>query len=192
MNCLRKEKNMTETKRKSKENPKKEAIVASLKAKLDKAVALFLTEYRGLTHQQLESLRKILKEVDAEYVIAKNTLLGISIDQSRKKNDLQEMKKELVNPTATLFAYGDAFAAVKQLADFARSFSRPKVKIGFLQGSIMDGQAFDRIASLPSHEVLLAILVYRLKSPIYGLHYALNWNMQKLVAVLDNIKDSKH
>lgn len=47
-------------------NQKKVDAVAMLKQKLEKAKALFITEYRGLTHQQLESLRKTLKKVEAE------------------------------------------------------------------------------------------------------------------------------
>ncbi len=183
---------MAEKKRKSKPNLKKAAIIDQLKERLDRAQAFFLTDYRGLTHQQLESLRKILRKIDAELVVAKNTLMKISIDNCQKKKELEDIKKELENPTATFFAYGDAIEAIKKLATFTKDFSLPKVKIGFFDGNITDSDTFNRLASLPSHDVLLSTLVARLKSPLYGLHYALNWNMQRLVMALHNIKNSKH
>ncbi|OGG04044.1 50S ribosomal protein L10 [Candidatus Gottesmanbacteria bacterium RBG_16_37_8] len=174
--------------KKSKPNLRKAAIVDLIKTKIDKAKAIFLTDYKGLTHKQLEDLRKNLKTVEAEYVVVKNTLLKISLADKTKKDELVKMLKD---STAVLFAYGDELSAIKKLADFAKNFSLPKIKIGFMSDTITSQEDFLRLASLPSKEVLLATLVYRLKSPITGFHYALSWNLRKFVTVLNNIKGVK-
>ena len=49
-----------------------------IKEKLEKAQAVFLVDYTGLTHQQLEELRRELDAVKAEAAILKNTLVNIA------------------------------------------------------------------------------------------------------------------
>lgn len=181
---------MTAPKPKSAGNPQKQAVVSEIKDKLEKAKAFFLTDYKGLTHQQLEGLRKALKKVEAEYVIAKNTLLKLALKLSGNQA-MEELEKELNNPTATLFAYKDEIAAVKQLAAFIKTTQLPKVKLGFFGGKVATEADFMKLSTLPSREILLSTLVCRLNGPIQGLHYSLQWNLQKFVTVLGNIKNKK-
>lgn len=169
-------------------NPRKADAVTKLTNKLGKAKAFFLTDYRGLTHQQLETLKKSLKKVEGEFLVAKNTLLKIALKDNSAKQDFE---KELKNPTATLFAYGDEIAAIKELANFIKTTQLPKIKIGLFGGKLATEADFTKLASLPTRDVLLATLAIRLKGPIYGLHYALNWNLQRLVVALNNIKSKK-
>lgn len=171
-------------------NPRKTAIVGALKDKLDKAKSFFLTDYRGLTHQQLEALRKLLKREKAEFLIAKNTLLKKTLTD-RNQKAYEGLFGHLNNPTATLFAYGDVISAIKALSDFAKLNALPKIKGGFLDGKVATEADFQKIATLPPLDILLATLVMRLQSPLSGLHYALNWNLQKLVLVLNSVKNNK-
>lgn len=169
---------------------KKIETVTALKTKLAKAKALFLTEYRGLTHQQLESLKKALKKVEAEYIVAKNRLVGIAMKQCNNATMLQ-LEEYLKNPTATLFAYGDEIVAIKELARFIKTRELPKIKIGIFAGKIATEADFQRLSTIPTKDVLLATLAGRLESPISGLHYALSWNLRRFVTVLSNIKEKK-
>jgi large subunit ribosomal protein L10 len=180
--------------KKTKINPKKAEIVAELQEKLAKSKSLFLTDYRGLTHQQLESLKKTLKKVQAEFVVAKNTLMKIAFNKQQitdNKEQIILIEKNLKNPTATFFAYGDEIAAIKELAKFIKTRELPKIKIGLFAGKLATDSDFIKLASLPTREILLATLAMRLQSPLYGLHYALNWNLKRLVVVLNNVKNNK-
>lgn len=182
---------MTEEKKGAKKlSPRKADAITKLTDKVGRAKAIFLTDYRGLTHQQLETLKRALKKVEGEFVVAKNTLLRISM----KKLDADTTKQfgeHLKNPTATFFSYGDEIAAIKALATFIKTTQLPKIKIGLFGGKIATESDFQKLSSLPTREVLLATLVNRLQGPIYGLHHALNWNLQRLVTVLSNVKDKK-
>jgi large subunit ribosomal protein L10 len=164
--------------------------VGVLKEKITKAKALFITEYRGLTHVQLETLRKGLKKVDAELVVAKNTLMRIAMKEWNSEM-VEKLKDAFQNPTATLFIYGDEVAPIKELAKFIKSVQMPKVKMGIFNGTVATEADFGKLATLPTRDVLLATLVNRLESPIYGLHHALSWNLQQFVTVLENIKSKK-
>src|SRR3990167_587934 len=152
--------------RKAKPNQKKEDTVKDLNGKFTRAKAFFLTDYKGLTHKELEDLRRRLKKVEAEYVVAKNTLIKIALEQTGKQTSGQ-LKDHLKESTATMFAYGDEMAAVKALSDFAKNLT------------------------LPSRDILLATLLNGLNAPIQKFHYALSWNLVKFVTVLDNIKSKK-
>lgn len=167
-------------------NQKKIDTVADLKQKLEKAKAFFLTDYRGLTHQQLEQLRKGLKKVEAEYLVAKNTLLKLAMKSFDKA-----FENELKNPTATLLAYGDEIAPIKELANFIKNAQLPKIKLGFFGGKVATESDFKQLATLPTKDILMSTLVSRLKSPISGFHYALNWNLRRFVTVLENVKSKK-
>lgn len=164
--------------------------VSALQEKLQTAKAFFFTDYRGLTHKQLEDLRKSLKKVSAEFIVAKNTLLKLTI-QRLPDNAKQEMESALNNPTAALLIHGDAVNAVKTVAKFIKNFQLPKIKIGFLEDRIATADDFKKLSVLPNKEILLATLAMRMKSPLYGLHYALNWNLQRIVVALNNIREKK-
>lgn len=164
--------------------------VKSLKEKLVRAKSIFLTEYRGLTHQQLEMLRKSLKKVKAEFIVAKNTLLKIAMKEWHAET-VKEFEAHLKNPTATFLAYDDDIAAIKELAAFITKIQLPKIKLGLFGGKLATEKDFTTLSMLPTHDQLLAILAIRLKSPIYGLHYALRWNLQKFVTALNNVKEKK-
>jgi len=184
---------MTDKKGAKNLNPQKTETVTKLSDKFGRAKSFFLADYRGLTHQQLETLKKSLKKVEGEFVVAKNTLLRIAMKKNATMDNvtMKQLDKELTNPTAALFAYADEISAIKELAKFMKSTQLPKIKIGFFANKIALGEDFQKLASLPTRDILLATLALRLKSPIYGLHRALNWNLQRLVTVLGNVKNQK-
>lgn len=170
--------------------------VGMLRGKLEKTKVLFFADYQGLTHKQLEELRKTLKKVEAEFLVAKNRLLKIALRESKNavleaQGVLEHLEKALEKPTAAFLAYGDEIAPIKALAAFIKTAQLPKIKQGMFGGKPATDKEFQTLATIPTREVLLATLAMRLQSPIYGLHYAMRWNLQKLVIALDNVKNKK-
>ena len=53
--------------------------VEELRGRLDGVRTVLLTEYRGLTVQQLSDLRKQLRSVSAEYTVIKNRLARLAL-----------------------------------------------------------------------------------------------------------------
>lgn len=170
----------------SKNKEKKVAIVAEVKEKVDRAKAMVFTDYTGLTHQQLETLKKEIKKADAEFVVAKNTLVKLALGD---KASGQEDKFE--KPTGTMFLYGDVVTPLKALAKMVKEMEKPSIKFGLFDGKVMTDKEVLKLSTLPSREVLLAQLAGMLKSPISGLHRAMNWNLQKLVMTLAAVEKQK-
>lgn len=165
---------------------KKIAIVAEVKEKVDKAKAMVFTDYTGLTHKQLEDLKKELRKADAEYVVAKNTLIKLALGDK-----VADQEDKFQKPTGTMFLYGDVVLPLKALAKMVKELEKPAIKFGLLDGKVMTDKEVIKLSTLPSREVLLAQLAGMLKSPIQGLHRALNWNLQKLVMTLAAVEKQK-
>ncbi len=159
--------------------------VQELTEKMSKAKSIVFADYRGLTHKQLEELRKALRKVQAEFVIAKNTLILKALAVKEQKITSSDL---LTGPTATLFSYSDEVSGLKEMVKFAKTLSLPKIKFGFLGAQELTEAQVTNLSKLPGKDILLAQLVGQMKSPLYGLHRALNWNLQKFVLVLSAIK----
>ena len=145
--------------------PEKVAVVDDVRARLDQADAVIVTEYRGLKVKDLAALRRSLAPLGGEYRIFKNTLVRIAADQGGPGS----FAELLVGPTALTFVRGDAAAVTKALRDFARANPLMVIKGGLLGMSVLGVEATVALADLPSREVLLARLAGGLAAPMQAL-----------------------
>lgn len=174
---------------------KKEQIVAKLADKVSRAKGFVFTNYQGLTHVQLENLKRKVKAANAELVVTKNTLLKLAL----QKVSLEKVSKDKTsdtfdtfrNPTATLFLYGEPIEPLKQLAKTIKELNLPTVKFGIIDKQTLTSEQVLTLAALPPYDVLITQLLFQMKAPLYRLHHALNWNLQKLVLTLKALEEKK-
>lgn len=140
-------------------NEEKVSAVAELARQFADSSAAVITEYRGLTVQQITTLRRTLGR-DTTYEVVKNTLTrraaadaGVAIDASL-----------LVGPTAIAFVNGDPVVAAKGLRDFAKTNPMLVIKGGVLDGKTLTVAEINKIADLETREVLLAKFAGALKA----------------------------
>lgn len=169
---------------------KKEAIIAKFSDKLNRAKAIVFTNYQGMTHKQIEELKKAVKVSDAEFVITKNTLLIKAVEATKEKFKLDD-KESLKGPTAAIFSFSDIISPIKELAKTMKALSLPTIKFGIFEGKKLTSEEIIKLSVIPSKEILLSQIVGGLKAPIFGLHRALNWNIQKLVLTLTALEAKK-
>lgn len=172
----------------SQNRQKKEAIVNELTEKVQKSKGIVFANYQGLTHKQLETFKKALKTMDAEFVAAKNTLLLRALGE---KIDPEAQKDQFTQPTGALFIYNDVVEPLKQLTKIIKELKLPTVKFGIIEGKLVTDKEVAKIATLPPLPVLRAQVLGQMKAPIAGLHRALNWNLQSLVMTLNAIAKQK-
>lgn len=161
---------------------KKIDTVSLLTDKISRAKAMVFVDYRGLKHKQMEELRKNLKKLKGEFIIAKNRLM------------MRTLGKEVVltDTTATLFAYEDEVSPLKELLKYFKTAGAGKTKGGFLGQTLLSDTDVTRLAALPNRQVLLGQLVGQLNAPIQGFHHALSWNINKLAWALNAIQSKKN
>lgn len=165
---------------------KKIDTVNALAEKVNRAKVMVLADYRGIKHKQLEELRRNLKKTGGEFAVAKNRFILRALGDRA-----ESMKETLNNETAVLFAYEDEVAPLKELLKFFKTVGIGKTKAGLMGTTVMSDAEVIKLATLPNREVLLGKLVGQLNAPIQSLHYALQWNMNKLVWALNAVKDKK-
>jgi large subunit ribosomal protein L10 len=155
--------------------------IEDLKSRLLGVKTVLLAEYRGLTVQQLSDLRKQLKAVSAEYKIVKNRLARLAIASS----DLAGLGTSLTGPTGMVLAKGDPVSVAKTLQTFARTNQALVLKIGVVDGQVLEPAGLKTLADLPSRDALRAQIVGALQGPLAQLVGLLQAPQRELVYVLE-------
>lgn len=148
----------------------KEAKVAEIKEKLEKAQAVVLANYQGLSVEQDTELRKTLREAGVEYKVYKNTLVTLAA----KELGLEGIVEYLEGPVSIAFGYEDATAPARVLNNFAKENKKLELKAGIVDGTIYDSEKIKVLAEIPSKEVLIAKLLGSIKSPVSNFAYLLS------------------
>ena len=145
--------------------PKKVETVAELTDALQRSKLTIVSDYRGLTVADLQTLRSQLRPHNAEVRVAKNTLTTIAARQT----NMEALESALKGPTALVTAYEDPVQPAKIVSDFARTSRILQIRAGMLEGSMIGVADIDALASLPSREVLVGRVVGGLSGPLYGI-----------------------
>lgn len=140
----------------------KKPIVDEIKGYADQASAAVLVDYRGLTVEQDTALRKKLREAGVIYKVYKNTYIKMAFEGT----EYAELDKHLDGPTAVAFGLDDATAPARILAEFAKTADKLEFKAGVVEGVYYDADGIQKVAKIPSREVLISKLLGSLQSPI--------------------------
>src|SRR3954447_22044130 len=163
----------------------KAAAIAEIAQNIEESEAVFAVDYRGISVPQAAELRTKLREADTRFSVVKNTLTERAADQA----DAEALKALLEGPTALAFVRGDAAAAAKAIADYARATELLPFKGGLMNGEALDPDQIKAIARLPSREVLYGQLVGVIAHPISGLARMLNQLIGGLAIALGQIQE---
>jgi large subunit ribosomal protein L10 len=155
-------------------------MVSELTDSLSRSSLTIVTDYRGLTVAQLQDLRGQLKQGDAEFTVAKNTLTRIAA----RATEREAIEPALEGPTALVFTYGDIAKTAKTVNDFVRTSRILQIRAALFEGSLLAPEQVEEIANLPSREELVAKVVGGLSSPLYGIVGVLSGPMRSLMYVL--------
>ena len=139
----------------------KAAVVADVSAQAARSQTLALAEYRGLTVEHLNKLRKDAREKGVYLHVLKNTLARRAVAGTPFEVASESMSGPLI--------YGfsaDAVAAAKVIADFAKGNDKLIIKGGAYAGKSLSADGVKALAAIPSREVLISQIAGLLKSPI--------------------------
>ena len=161
--------------------------VKSLTEKLDKANAIYFTDYLGLDVVSITKLRKEFVSNNVEFTIAKNTLIKLAA----KDVGIDGLDEFLNGPTAIALSYNDPTDPAKVIKSFLKDFDKPSVKGMILDGQIFQAEEFEKIASLPTKEQLLSQLVGMLNSPMSKLSSTFVSPLSGLLGTLKQLNSKK-
>ncbi len=162
-------------------NAEKTESVEELKERFNGVQTAVLTEYRGLTVRQLSDLRKQLKGAAAEYKVVKNRLARIAI----KDSPLDGLGKHLTGPTGVAYTRKDPVPVAKALQAFLRNNPALTIKVGIVEGKVLEPAALKSLADLPSKDALRAQIVGAVQGPMGKIVTLLTAVQGELVRVLE-------
>ena len=165
----------------------KKRITDDLQGRLKKSTIVILTDYKGLDVSAMNALRRKLREANAEYQVAKNSLLV----RASEGSDVALIKDHFKGPSAIALSYDDPVAPAKVLTDFIKENKKFEIKVGVLNGKVVDFEGIKALSSLPSREVLLAQVLSTMNAVPTSLVTALSDVPRRLLNVLQAITEQK-
>jgi large subunit ribosomal protein L10 len=165
----------------------KKEITAELHEHFSKSAVVIVTDYKGLDVAAVTDLRRKLREADVQYKVVKNTLLA----RASEGTDKEPLKAYFKGPNAVAFSYTDPVAPAKILCDFVKENDKLDIRVGVLNGKVLDADAIKALSKLPSREQLLAQVLSVMNQVPTSLVTALSDVPRRMVNVLNAIKDQK-
>ena len=127
--------------------------LAQLTEKLDKAKAVYFTDFLGLDVSSITELRSEFFKASIEFKVAKNTLLKLAAENI----NLEGLDDFLVGSTAIAISYDEPTAPAKVLKKFTENHDKPEVKAILFDGEVLDGSEYLKFATLPTKDELLTL-----------------------------------
>jgi len=139
----------------------KENVISDLSRQIEGFKAVVLTNYRGLNVEQINQLRRRLREEKISYHVVKNTLMKLA----SRGTDLEKLNDYFDGPTAIAISYGDPTLLAKILSEFIKTQPSLEIKVGLIQGKVTPPEGVKALASMPPRDVLLAQILGGIQTP---------------------------
>ncbi len=165
----------------------KQDKVALIKEKIDKAQVAIVTDYNGLSVEEITKLRRALQKDGGDYMVTKNTLAKIAI-QGTPYEVLADVMKGSI---ALAFGYKDQVAPAKALSQFIKETKKCEILAAAMDGQLMSAAEAKALADLPSREELYAKMLGCINSPASGIANSVNAVMSSLVRAVAAVRDQK-
>ena len=166
------------------ERLKKEAVVESLSRPFDKAQAVFVADFKGLSMETMLGLRRRVKQSGGEFKVTKNTLVKLAA----KGRPTERLSDLMVGNNALGYTEADPAALAKVLQDFAKEQDKFKIKGGILKDRVIDPNQIKALASLPPRDVLLSSMLGSMQAVPAGFVRVLAGVPRKLLYALVAIR----
>ena len=165
----------------------KKALVAEVAEVAAQAQSVVAAEYRGLTVSQMTELRARARRQGVYMRVVKNTLARKALAGTL----FETVGPKLKGPLVLAFSKDDPGAAARVVKDFAKANEKLVATLVSLGGQVLPGGDLDKVASLPTREQALSLLLGVLKAPVQKLAGTLAAPAAKLARTVAAVRDQK-
>jgi large subunit ribosomal protein L10 len=166
---------------------KKGEMLQSLREKLQRSEAVFVTTFKGIKVSEVNEVRKLVREKGGEYRVFKNTLIRLGTEETSFKPVVDFVE----GPTALVFSYKDPVEIAKALKEFIKTHPTLEIKGLVMQGKGYDAKVIDEFVKLPPKEVLLAQVLGTIQAPVSNFVGLLSAILRNFLYVLKAIEEKK-
>jgi len=170
--------------------PEKIKKVEEISESLKQAKGVFLTDFSGLSVEEITKLRQDFRKADVSYLVVKNTLAI----RSCQEVGLNEMVQYLNGPTALALAQADPVAPIRVIFDFLKQHKekgKPEIKGAVVEGQMLTAQEAEAMKNIPPREVLVAQVVGGIAAPLSGLVGGLQGVIRNFVYAVNAVRQKK-
>lgn len=165
----------------------KKEVVAEMANVAGKALSLVAADYAGLTVEHLTELRKKARESGVFLKVAKNTLVRRAVVGT----EYECTAEHLIGPLLYVFSTEDPGAAGRLVKEFAKTNDKLKAKIVAIGGSMYPASHVEVLATLPTRDEALSMLLNVMVQPATQLVRLLSEPASQTVRVLSRVAESK-
>ena len=158
-----------------------------MKEKIEKAKVAIVTDYKGLSVEEITKLRRLIQKEDADYMVTKNTLAKIAI----KGTEYEVLADSLTGPVAIAFGFDDQVAPAKVLAKFMKETKKGEILAAAMDGKLLSASEAKALATLPSKQEIYAKMLGCINSPASGIANSINAVMSSLTRAMAAVRDQK-
>lgn len=161
--------------------------IEKIKEKVDKAQVAILTNYQGLSVEEITKLRRSIQQGGGDYMVTKNTLTKIAIQGTQ----YEVLADSLKGPSAIAFGFEDPVSPAKALSQFIKEAKKGEIVAAVLEGKLLSAQEAKALANLPTKEELYAKMLGCVNSPATGIVGSINAVMAQLTRAMAAVRDQK-
>ena len=165
----------------------KDEKIAKIKENVDKAQVAIVTEYKGMTVEEITKLRRALQKDGGDYMVTKNTLAKIAL----KDTPYEVLTEKLTGPIAIAFGFEDPVSPAKALSKFIKETKKGTVVAAALDGKLLSAEEAKALAEIPSKEEIYEKMLGSINSPATGIVGAINAVMASLTRAVAAVRDKK-
>jgi large subunit ribosomal protein L10 len=168
----------------------KETAVKRLSEDLGRIKLAVMTDYRGLTVGEVEELRSHLRAEGISYRVTKNTLLRLAASQNEA---LKGIDPQAFNgPMALAMGFDDEVAPARVIFQYAKQHNALEI-VGAItgDGQLLSAADVKALATLPTREQLLGMVVGTIAAPLTGFVGVMAANVRSIINVLNALSEAK-
>jgi large subunit ribosomal protein L10 len=165
----------------------KKAVVAEVSEVAKSAYSAVAAQYSGLTVEELTNLRVKARQDNVYLRVVKNTLARRALEET----EFSCMAERLTGPLILAFSRDDPGAAARVTREFSKEHDKFEVTMLSVGGQLLEPSELERLASLPTRDQALSMLMSVMQAPIAKFVRTLNEVPGKLVRTTAAIRDQK-
>ncbi len=165
----------------------KQAIVAEVNETASKALSAVMADYRGVSVDDMTSLRRTAREAGVEVRVIRNTLAKRAFEGT----EFECLNDALLGPNIVAFSIEDPGSAARVFKDFARDVEAFEIKALSVGGKMLPAEQIDALAKLPTRDQAISLLMAVMMAPVTKLARTLNDVPAKVTRVVAAVRDQK-
>lgn len=165
----------------------KKAVVAEVKEIASSALSAVVAEYRGISVSDMTDLRVKAREAGVYLRVIRNTLAKRAVEET----EFACMQDAFKGPLVFAFSIDAPGAAARLMKDYAKDNDKLVVTALAIGGEMMGPDKLGAVASLPTKDEAIAMLMSVMLAPVTKLVRTFNEVPTKVVRGVAAVRDQK-